>query len=64
MLNTPASDPTCPTCSQAIAPGSGLAFTRRDLLIHEACLPGATAGGGGPSECQRRALSGRARPRL
>jgi len=37
--------PVCPVCSQIIPPGTGLAFMRRDNLIHQTCL----------TEAQRRA---------
>ena len=37
--------PVCPVCSRIIPPGTGLAFMRRDNLIHQTCL----------TEAQRRA---------
>lgn len=44
--------PVCPVCSRIIPAGTGLAFMRRDNLIHQTCL----------TEAQRRASHPRPPP--
>ena len=36
-----APDPVCPVCLRSISQGNGLAFLRRDNLIHGSCLAAA-----------------------
>lgn len=36
-----AREPVCPVCSRSIAQGNGLAFLRRDNVIHGGCLAAA-----------------------
>jgi hypothetical protein len=41
MISGGAGDSVCPVCSQSISQGNGLAFLRRDNLIHGSCLAAA-----------------------
>ena len=41
MASGNAPDPVCPVCSRSISQGNGLAFLRRDNLIHVSCLAAA-----------------------
>jgi hypothetical protein len=38
MASGDARGPVCPVCSQSISQGNGVAFLRRDNLIHGGCL--------------------------
>jgi hypothetical protein len=41
MESGDAREPVCPVCARSIAQGTGLAFLRRDNLIHGTCLTAA-----------------------
>jgi hypothetical protein len=41
MASGDARDPVCPVCSRSISQGNGLAFLRRENLIHGGCLAAA-----------------------
>jgi hypothetical protein len=54
MASCIAPDPVCPICSRSISPGNGLAFLRRDNVIHGGCLAAAQRGAQAPSTTDAR----------
>jgi hypothetical protein len=55
MASGDARDPVCPVCELSISQGTGLAFLRRDNLIHGTCLAAAQRRAQGPSTRDARA---------
>jgi hypothetical protein len=54
MASGDAPDPVCSICSRFISPGDGLAFLRRDNVIHGGCLVAAQRRAQAPSTTDAR----------
>jgi hypothetical protein len=55
MTSGDAREPVCPVCERSVSQGNGIAFLRRDNVIHGGCLAAAQHRAQGPSARDARA---------